>query len=317
MTKVKLGDRVRFVNENMQGVVTKIEGNTAGVTIEDDFEIPVLLNEIVRIHDMVEKPKEDKPVTSKPHFVKIHSGVHIAFDKLDDTNYELKLHNSETDWIYVAVYLSKNKHYELFCQSQVELESTVTLTKLNIEDFNTWHHLLFQIMFIENKHDNNLKNQLTKVFKITQKEFFAAYKNCYFLGKQSITFRLDDPLSPLDLQKLKQRDFTEQVNTKTEKPQVHLQTGEIIDLHADKLIKNYATVPANQLLDIQMEAAAKALEKAYINKQESIIFIHGVGNHFLKNKVRNYLSKQKQWVKEYKDADMLKFGGGATEVILN
>ncbi len=317
MTKIKLGDRVRFVNENMQGVVTKIDGNTAGVTIEDDFEIPVLLNEIVRIQDIVEKPKEEKPVTSKPHFVKIHSGIHIAFDKINDTNFELKLHNSETDWIYVAVYLYKNKQYELFCQSPVELESSITLTKLNIEDFNTWNQLLFQVTFIENKHQNNLRNQLIRAFKITQKEFFAAFKNCYFLGRQAITFRLDDPLSTLDLQKLQQRDFSEPVNERSVKPATHSLSGNIIDLHAEKLMQNHAALPASQILDVQLEAMAKALEAAYIGKQQSVIFIHGVGNHFLKNKLRNYLTKQKQWVKEVKDADMLKFGGGATEVILN
>ena len=56
---IKLGDKVRFVNEDMQGVVTSIKGNTAGVTIEDDFEIPVLINEVVKINDILNKPKQE------------------------------------------------------------------------------------------------------------------------------------------------------------------------------------------------------------------------------------------------------------------
>ena len=55
---IKLGDKVRFINEDMQGVVTSIKGNTAGVTIEDDFEIPVLINEVVKINDILDKPKQ-------------------------------------------------------------------------------------------------------------------------------------------------------------------------------------------------------------------------------------------------------------------
>jgi hypothetical protein len=88
---IKLGDKVRFVNENMQGVVTSIKGNTAGVMIEDDFEIPVLLSEIVKINDVLDKPaSEEKPVTVKSAFVKIHSGFHIAFDRISDDTLELK-----------------------------------------------------------------------------------------------------------------------------------------------------------------------------------------------------------------------------------
>ena len=35
---LKLGDRVKFVNENMEGIVTSFKGkNMVGVTIEDEI----------------------------------------------------------------------------------------------------------------------------------------------------------------------------------------------------------------------------------------------------------------------------------------
>jgi hypothetical protein len=47
---IKLGDKVRFLNENMEGIVTSMKGkNQIGVTIESDFEIPVLISEVVKI----------------------------------------------------------------------------------------------------------------------------------------------------------------------------------------------------------------------------------------------------------------------------
>jgi hypothetical protein len=49
---------------------------------------------------------------------------------------------------------------------------------------------------------------------------------------------------------------------------------------------------------------------------QKIVFIHGIGNHFLKNKIKNYLGRQKDLVRKYGDADMVKYGGGATEVFL-
>jgi hypothetical protein len=105
---IKLGDKVRFINENMEGVVTSLNGNKAGVTIEDDFEIPVLINEIVKINDIIDKPvEEEKPITVKSNFVKIHHGFHIAFDRITEQTLELKFHNSESDLALVAFYQNK------------------------------------------------------------------------------------------------------------------------------------------------------------------------------------------------------------------
>ena len=79
MSTLKLGDKVRFVNENMQGIVTSINGKIVGVTIEDDFEIPVAANDVVKIEEDAPKRKDETVfVTKKTQFVKVHSGIHIA-----------------------------------------------------------------------------------------------------------------------------------------------------------------------------------------------------------------------------------------------
>jgi len=58
---LKLGDKVKFVNENMEGIVTSFKGkNMVGVTIEDDFEIPVLASEILKIDFDEVKPEAAK-----------------------------------------------------------------------------------------------------------------------------------------------------------------------------------------------------------------------------------------------------------------
>src|ERR1700756_2599417 len=49
--KYKLGDFVRFVDEKMEGFVTRIiDDQMIGVTGEDDFEIPVLANKVTFVH---------------------------------------------------------------------------------------------------------------------------------------------------------------------------------------------------------------------------------------------------------------------------
>jgi hypothetical protein len=317
MSKFYLGDRVRFVNENMQGVVTRLEGNTAGVTIEDDFEIPVLVSEIVKINDIFTKPQEVKAPTTKPHFVKIHYGIHIAFDRQTDTEYDCYLHNSETDCIQVAVYCYQDKKYHLKWRNEAELEETIKLARLHIDDFQKWSNLFFQISFLPLEHEGTIKHALYKQFKISQKEFFAAFKTCYFLNKQAICFRIDDPLTTTDIAKLKNHDFS--ASSAVNPPNIitkGLLFDTEIDLHAEKLIQDFKGLSASDIVSIQMQTAGKALEQSFVLKKQRIIFIHGVGNHFLKNKIRNLLGASKTWVKDFKDADPLKYGGGATEVWL-
>ena len=319
MSTLKLGDKVRFVNENMQGVVTNINGKIVGVTIEDDFEIPVAANEVVKIEETV-VAKKDEPVfiTKKSNFVKVHSGIHIAFERLSETALELKLHNSESDNISYAYFQKNNQSFELRQQGTVPLETYVSLGKFNLDQFNTWPEMAFQIMFVSER-GNDFKPQLVKTIKMNAKEFHASFKQCYFLGKQAYTFRIDEAINKTDIQKLLNKDFSEPTakptfvteESLTKKPQP------IVDLHIEKLTDRANEFSAQDILDLQMKVFSQSLEMAHVHQMQKIIFIHGIGNHFLKNKIKNYLGQQKSVVKKYQDADMVKFGGGATEVILN
>lgn len=313
MATIKLGDKVRFVNENMQGVVTSLKGTTAGVTIEDDFEIPVLLSEIVRIDDILTKPnEEEKPITAKPKFVKVHSGFHLAFERLSETTLELKIHNSQTDWAMVAVYFNNQLQHRL----NIELETNQSLGKFKLDEFNSWPEFTFIITPIDELFATH--KTITRKFKFSAKEFHASFKQCYFLGQQAYTFRIDSDIKPDALLKLKERDFSEansahQTKTKT---LLDLTAKPIspVNLHIEHLVENTGEWTAQEIVDIQLNAAKQTIEMAHVHHLKSVVLIHGVGNHFLKNKIKNYLGTQKDIVLRYADADMLKYGGGATEV---
>ncbi len=311
---IKLGDKVKFINENMQGVVTSINGNTAGVTIEDDFEIPVMINEIVKINEVLNKPKaeQEKPITVKPNFVKIHHGIHIAFEEISEDKFDLKIHNSDTDCIMVAYYQNKELNNTLF----IDLETTKSLGIFKLSEFNTWPEFAFIITPISNNFKQNIT--IAKKIKFSAKEFHAGFKQCYFLAKQAYTFRLDTDVTPQSLVKLAQKDFSESTPSTQTKTLINLNAKpqSEVDLHVQCLTENPALLSAHQMIDLQMDAVRLSLEMAHVHKMKTITFIHGVGNHFLKNKIKNYLTAQKPIVSKYQDADALKYGGGATEVFL-
>lgn len=305
---IKLGDKVRFVNENMQGVVTSLKGNTAGVTIEDDFEIPVLLSEIVRINDILNKPQEDaKPVTHKPQFVKVHNGFHLAFNPITDNQLELLFHNSECSIAQCALYQNK----QLIQTFKVEQEQTHSLGRFNMQEISQWPEFMFVITALEDTYKTPAL--LTRKLKFNPKEFHAAFRHCYFLDTQAYQFRLDETIKTADLQKLKEKDFSEPVNSAAVKLAHTWQKGnnspDVIDLH----LTSAPNLTAAQIVDEQMNTLRKSLDEAYMNNKEHITFIHGVGNHYLKNKILSYL-KQQQIVESTMDGDPLKYGAGATTV---
>ncbi len=317
MSILKLGDKVRFVNENMQGVVTNINGKIIGVTIEDDFEIPVAANELIKIEEPVAKTAEPVFITKKSNYVKVYEGIHIAWERLSETSLELKLHNSESDLIAFAYFQKSNQTFELRQNGTLAIETYVSLGKFNLEQFNTWPEMAFQVMYIQEQ-GNTFKPQLVKTVKLNAKEFHASFKQCYFLGKQAYTFRLDESINKADIQKLLNKDFGEPAGKQVfvTEESLNKKPQPIVDLHIEKITDNASGLSAQEIMDLQMKVFSKSLEMAHVHQMQKIVFIHGIGNHFLKNKIKNYLTQQKAIVKKYQDADMVKFGGGATEVIL-
>lgn len=312
MTPVKLGDRVRFVNENLEGIVTSIKGSTAGVTIEDDFEIPVPLSQIVKISDMQAAPEEEaaKPVRKTDS---AQQGIYLAFDRSGETLLELQLHNSMADELLYVLYEKAKDRTTIKSSGRLALNETKALGRYHLDQFSQWPELHFQALLLQ-QHAQPAP-PLQRTLRFHAKEFHAAFRHAFFLNRQAYLFKLDnEPLPVEDLQKLKEKDFSAQP---AEQSNWEGRPKPVVDLHIEQLTPNAASMSAPDMLALQMEAFTKSLEMAHVHKMKSIIFIHGVGNHFLKNKIRNYLRLQKQIVASYRDADMLKYGGGATEVQLN
>jgi hypothetical protein len=195
------------------------------------------------------------------------------------------------------------------------LETNKSIGRFSIEQFNKWPEFTFVITPINEEFKSI--NTLVKKVRLNAKEFHASFKQCYFLGKQAYTIRLDSDLTSQSLKKLQEKDFTEPIATQT-KNIVNLKDkpNQVVDLHAENLAENIDKLGAQEILNLQINAFAQSLEMAHVHKMKSIVFIHGVGNHFLKNKIKNYLSVQKEIVERYADAENLLYGGGATEVWL-
>jgi hypothetical protein len=313
--KFKLGDRVKFISDNMEGVITEIKDKLYFVTIEEDFAIPTVASDLVKMEETQFHKKEiSKAPAPKSNLIKIYSGIHIAFDRITENLLELRLHNSESNSIQYACFEKHHNQYVLIDKGELELEQNIPIKQYRMDETSKLPTLVFSINFLDLTCDS-IKLPFLKELKISSKDFHHAYGQCYFLGKQAYHFRIDEvPVLP-GIEKLLQKDFSESAShSSSSKSLPHSQDE--IDIHIEKLVAQYAGLNPQQIVDIQIKSARDAIDCAYASGQKQLVIIHGVGNNWLKNKV-NLMLKSHPKVKRFNKADMLKYGDGATLIIFD
>lgn len=89
-----------------------------------------------------------------------------------------------------------------------------------------------------------------------------------------------------------------------------------VDIHIEQIVPSTRGLNADRMLDLQLEFTKKSVEKALLMHLHKIILIHGEGKGKLRSTIRSYLHKHHPKC-EVINADKMKYGDGATEVILH
>lgn len=313
MQKLKPGDKVRFVDEPLEGIITSVQPNQIfGVTIEEDFEIPVHGSKLVKISFeptvIAAEPTDEKPKppSNRP------LGIFAAFNRISEQTVQLLVHNNIAAKIYMACYTKDGDVYKLAKSAVIDREETITLDKYELEQFDKWKPWRFQFLLLEPTMVN-LAKPIDMNLQFNAKVFHNSLKYCFFTQNQAYVFRLDEaPVSQDIMQKLKQKDFAE--NNETPLPNLLQKPQEVVDLHYENLLTK-GFKPTNDITSLQMEVFTKSLEAAFVHKMKYVVFIHGIGTQYLKNKIHTELKKQHSIVAEFYLADELKYGAGATMVV--
>ncbi|MEN8139116.1 MAG: DNA mismatch repair protein MutS [Bacteroidota bacterium] len=85
-----------------------------------------------------------------------------------------------------------------------------------------------------------------------------------------------------------------------------------VDLHIERILKNYKHMDSSDILEYQLNRAKYKLEESMRSAKKGLVFIHGHGDGVLKAELYSLL---KRYNVQYYDGDYAKYAGGATEVV--
>jgi hypothetical protein len=313
---MNIGDKVRLLHGNEQGVIVKISGSgRVEVEIEDGFRIPAMKNEIVVISSAekqyfggVKENVNEQPSSFSKIKTSKEDGLFIAYIPLNDKDHSIYLsNNTDRDYIFMATEVFGGNGQTIFA-GQLKKKTTQKLGEKSIQDFEEWPVLLVQFFPIHPKIEK-MEPSFERRLKFKASSFFKSRGTAPILDKNGYVFKLSDQTKEIDIQKL-----NEQLNTEKTIPVLKFQKPpKEIDLHIEQLAKDFSMMSNSEMLRLQMETFEKNLNYAIASGMDEITFIHGIGNGVLRKEIHKYLSHLGN-IKYFQDTQKSRFGYGATLV---
>jgi hypothetical protein len=341
----QIGDRVRFLNEKGEGIIRSINKQFATVEIEEGFDIPFLMAELVKVHTEEKKVHHSPLILPEPH--------KFLYDTLEKTSFSNELSGAlKGEDVYLAfvpkeeqkllsgqllVYLVNNTRYQIVYSysttknnedtglgAGVLLRNTeVYLHSVSRQDLEKLSGVFVQLLFHNN---TGFKARVPVQERIAIKPAYFnnidKLKNLDSINKHAFILPVykDDPLPvyakpavPFPAAVSKKKQHSNPV-IKTADALFKAFNNEIeIDLHIEELTSFFSGMSNSEIVNMQLAHFHKCMDKAMTAHVHRVVFIHGVGNGTLKKALRDELKSYKGIRVE--DGAYDKYGSGATSVI--
>lgn len=216
--KFKPGDKVRFLNTTGGGTVIKeINAFMVSVAIEDGFEIPTLINELVVMEpagtsgdlflnknelrtDTVAKGESEPKIIETERISRIiqrgdgaalPSGVYLAWSPQDQQRLltgkidVYLVNNTSNDILYSFFLKNSDGNFSGIDYGSVPAESKIVIESIEREDIGMWSNGVIQVLFFQDENDKVLM-PVSSTFKIKGSVFYqeGSYHETRFLANQ-------------------------------------------------------------------------------------------------------------------------------------
>ena len=346
--KLQVGEKVRFLNEAVEGTVTRILNNDR-VEVTDQFGFTHAAPEklLVRVEfDHAAEPDlpEDEPIEQKKTQAPVKNPAASIISALDNdetiyaavsmlensspltSDLELKLVNNCSSGIAYTI-SKKNDEMRTGVLAGILKPKTETLVGVYSQDelhrFNGFH---FWFLFFSEgvfrprpPAEKSLKFSSSDFVEgenweaIRHRDQKTMLMPLYVLGREA----------GIDVQKLlekyesQQADFDQRTPGSGKRKKgdkfVILNKEKTVDLHIESLLKDYSSMSNSQIISHQLKTFQYEMDQAILNHYYKITFVHGVGEGILKSAIKEELKKYSGI--KFGEAPYEKFGHGATEVL--
>ena len=346
---MKIGDKVRFLNDVGGGVISGFQGrDTVLVEDQDGFDIPVLKTECIVIetdnynlstpeeveyHDSTPRHKLDKSVVDS--VVETKEGedlnVFLAFapqniKELSTTSFDVFLVNDSNYYLYYT-YSNQLPNGEWSTRSHDVVPPN---TKLYVETFtkmllNDLEHLRVQLISFKHDRDFEMKSPVDVEHRIDMVKFYKlhSFKPNPFFDQPCLLYDIVVRDKPKKEFKISAKELREGLLSKPEferKSKLVKKTKEKsgiieVDLHIHELLDDTRGLTNKELLDCQLSKFNEVMKENKNKKGQKIVFIHGKGEGVLRKAVIDELKRNyKSFI--YQDASFQEYGFGATMVTI-
>jgi hypothetical protein len=344
---LNIGDKVKFLNDVGGGTVKGFQSkNIAVVENSDGFEIPIMINQLVKVEDAPAKEKINRDFSKKPETKKAEPvsepkpPIEIIPGN-DEPKFFMAFYPINQDNPVggeIEVYLINDSNYSLlyhYCHFESGVYKTVEagelepntknyLEGISQSDLNSLPKFWFRIIPYR-KEEKKLTTPIVKDVEVNALKFYkekSFTKSSFFKGRAMVFDLLPNPMID-EIGKLTEKDFKKVVQEKDvenrdeEPKKVKKRTPDIVevDLHIHELIENSGGLSNHEILQIQMDKFHSEMKSAIETRVNRIVFIHGVGNGVLKQEIHKKL-KSTYAKYFFQDASFQEYGYGATMVIL-
>ena len=214
--KLKVGDKVSFLNEKRDGIIKKvINENMVSVEIEDGFDIPVLANELIKTGEVVitgkqeiQPKRKNIPIENFEEETEYRGDLFLTFlPKVEEGVYLSYLPEDESNLLTgnIGIYILNHTSYKiLFSYSHkendkfvgvdydiVEPETKLLLEVIDRDEIEKWSDLYFQIIFFKSGLHEAI-SPINNDFRIKPVKFYSetSYQYCSLLDYKCIVIPL-------------------------------------------------------------------------------------------------------------------------------
>ena len=348
MSTLKPGDKVKFLNASGGGIVARvIDSRMVSIMIEDGFEIPTMISELIKI----------EPTEPGARFFEEHYNVDLQAlpaepeETDDDRSHQLPLHlatDRKSEDLYLAfvphdqkwlitgqldVFLVNNSSYDILYNifsktpvghyngvdyGSIFPDSKLLIATINREQLTHWTEGCMQFLF-HKEQCLSLLPPFNSEFKVDGKKFYKEgnYRENTVIQAKGIVVKVISLTEYfLGIAQQPGESGTEIHSKPATAPLIFRYQVEpreaVVDLHIHELVDDPANLDKSEILDFQKNYFLQCLDSALANHFLRVVFIHGVGNGILRASLIELLKKQEGI--EFFDAPMKKYGVGALEI---